>query len=63
MDVLIEGRDAEQQGIAVGRSYREAPEVDGQIYVEGDMESRVGDIIKVRMLQGFTYDIVGEKVG
>ena len=63
MDVLIEGRDAEQQGVAVGRSYREAPEVDGQIYVEGDMESRVGDIIKVRMLQGFTYDIVGEKVG
>ena len=62
LDVLIEGRDAEQQSIAVGRSYREAPEVDGQIYIEGDTESRVGDIVRVRLLQGFTYDIVGERV-
>ena len=62
LDVLIEGRDAEQQAIAVGRSYREAPEVDGQIYIEGDAESRVGDIVRVRLLQGFTYDIVGERV-
>ena len=62
LDVLIEGRDAEQQVIAVGRSYREAPEVDGQIYIEGDTESRVGDIVRVRLLQGFTYDIVGERV-
>lgn len=63
IDVLIEGRDTEQHGIAVGRSYREAPEVDGQIYIEGDVESSVGDIVRVRLLQGFTYDIVGEKVG
>ena len=62
LDVLIEGRDAEQQGIAVGRSYREAPEVDGQIYIEGDTESRIGDVVRVRLLQGFTYDIVGELV-
>ena len=63
IDVLIEGRDSEQQGIAVGRSYREAPEVDGQIYIEGDVGSCIGDIVRVRLLQGFTYDIVGEKVG
>ena len=63
IDVLIEGRDSEQQGIAVGRSYREAPEVDGQIYIEGDVGSCIGDIVRVRLLQGFTYDIVGEKIG
>ena len=63
IDVLIEGRDSEQQGIAVGRSYREAPEVDGQIYIEGDVGSCIGGIVGVRLLQGFTYDIVGEKVG
>ena len=62
LDVLIEGRDAEQQAIAVGRSYREAPEVDGQIYIEGDAESQVGEIVRVHLLQGFTYDIVGERV-
>ena len=62
VDVLIEGRDAEQQQISVGRSYREAPEVDGQIYIEGDTQSHIGDIVRVRLLQGFTYDIVGERV-
>lgn len=62
LDVLIEGHDAEQSGIAVGRSYREAPEVDGQIYIEGDAESAPGEIVRVRLLQGFTYDIVGERV-
>ena len=51
-----------RKGISIGRSYREAPEVDGQIYIESDTESRVGDIARVRLLQGFTYDIVGEKV-
>ena len=63
IDVLVEGRDDDGQGIAVGRSYREAPEVDGQIYIEGDAMSRIGDIVRVRLLQGFTYDIVGERVG
>lgn len=62
LDVLIEGRDEEQPQIAIGRSYREAPEVDGAVYVEGDTESKPGDIVRVRVLQGFTYDLVGELV-
>ena len=62
IEVLLEGRDEEQPNIAVGRSYREAPEVDGQVYIENDTDSKPGDIIKVKVLQGFTYDIVGEKI-
>lgn len=62
IEVLVEGRDEEQPNIAVGRSYREAPEVDGQVYIENDIDSKPGDIIKVKVLQGFTYDIVGEKI-
>ena len=62
LDVLIEGRDEEQPNIAIGRSYREAPDVDGQVYVEGDTSARVGDIVRVRVLQGFTYDVVGERI-
>ena len=62
LNVLIEGRDEEQPNIAIGRSYREAPEVDGQVYVEGDTASKAGDIVRVRVLQGFTYDIVGERI-
>ena len=62
LDVLIEGRDEEQPNIAVGRSYREAPEVDGQVYVENDPDSKPGDIVRVRVVQGFTYDVLGERI-
>ena len=62
-DVLIEGRDTEQENVAYGRSQREAPEVDGQVYVEGDADSQAGDFVRVEMVQGFTYDILGEKIG
>ena len=60
LEVLVEGRDEEQPSICVGRSYREAPDVDGQVYVENDKDSQPGDLIWIRVLQGFTYDIVGE---
>ena len=62
IDVLVEGRDEEQPNIAYGRSYREAPEVDGQVYIEGDTDSQPGDVVRVRIAQGFTYDIVGERI-
>ncbi|WP_110956234.1 30S ribosomal protein S12 methylthiotransferase RimO [Massilibacillus massiliensis] len=62
LEVLVEGRDNEQKNVTYGRSYREAPEVDGQVYIEGDTDSKPGSMIRVKMLQGFTYDIVGEKI-
>ena len=62
LDVLVEGRDEEIPNIACGRSYREAPEVDGQVYIEGDTDSKVGDIVRVKIMQGFTYDVVGEPI-
>lgn len=62
LNVLVEGHDEEQSNIAYGRSYREAPEVDGQIYIENDENSKPGDIIKVKIAQGFAYDLVGQKI-
>ncbi|WP_346354267.1 30S ribosomal protein S12 methylthiotransferase RimO [Azotosporobacter soli] len=63
MDVLIEAVDQEkEETLAMGRSYREAPEVDGMIYVEGAGDAKPGDVVKVRILQGFTYDVVGERL-
>ena len=62
-EVLIEGRDMEVSEVVAGRSYREAPEVDGQIYIENDLRSNAGDIIRVKVLAGFVYDLAAEKVG
>lgn len=60
LDVLVEGFDEENENLACGRSYREAPEIDGSIYIEGASEIKVGEFVKVRIVQGFTYELVGE---
>ena len=61
-EILIEGRDEELPDIAAGRSYREAPEIDGQVYVEGDRMSKPGDIVKVKIIAGFAYDLAAERI-
>ena len=62
-DVLIEGRDMEVPEVVAGRSYREAPDVDGQIYIENDSKSDEGDIVRVKIVAGFAYDLAAEKIG
>ena len=62
LNILIEGRDEEVPNITAGRSYREAPEIDGQIYIEGDTKSQAGDIIKVKILAGFVYDLAAMRI-
>ena len=63
LDVLIEQANSNESEIIIsGRSYREAPDVDGQIYVEKAANCKPGDVIKARIVQGFTYDVVAEKL-
>lgn len=62
LDVIIEGFDEENAELAAARSYREAPEIDGNIFVEGAGNLQIGDCVKVRILQGFTYEMVAEIV-
>jgi ribosomal protein S12 methylthiotransferase len=52
LDVLIEGRDKD---IAIGRSYRDAPEIDGLVLVEG--EAKVSEIVPVRITGAMPYDL------
>lgn len=62
LDVVIEGFDEENPSLAVARSYREAPDIDGNIFVENADNLHIGDFTKVRILQGFTYELVAEQV-
>lgn len=55
MDVLVEG---EGDGILVGRSYRDAPEIDGLVIVEGTGE--VGKLLKVQITSALTHDLIGQ---
>ena len=56
MDVLIEGVD-ERQEISIGRSYRDAPEIDGLVIVEGNLP--MGELVKVRITGALTHDLTG----
>jgi ribosomal protein S12 methylthiotransferase len=54
LDVLIEGKD---KGIAIGRSYRDAPEIDGLVFIEGD--AKIGGLLPVRISGAMAYDLTG----
>ena len=54
LDVLVEGRD---KGISIGRSYRDAPEIDGLVFIEGD--AKIGELVPVRISGAMAYDLTG----
>lgn len=62
LEVLIESRDEEVPQVVAGRSYRDAPEVDGLVYIENDGRSKPGDLVRVKVLAGFVYDIAAERI-
>lgn len=62
LEVLIENRDEEVPEVEAGRSYRDAPEVDGLVYIENDGRSKAGDLVRVKVLAGFVYDVAAERI-
>jgi ribosomal protein S12 methylthiotransferase len=58
LDVLVEGRG---DGLSVGRSYRDAPEIDGMVILTGEVP--VGSILPVRITGAIEYDLLGEGAG
>ena len=59
--VMIEGRVADENA-CVGRTYRDAPNVDGLIFINTDEELLSGDLAKVRVTGAYEYDLIGELV-
>ena len=58
LDVLVEGSG---DGITLGRSYRDAPEIDGMVMIEGSIPP--GEMIPVRITGAMTYDLTGDLAG
>lgn len=54
LPVLIEGFN---DGLTIGRTYRDAPEIDGLVLVEGEIP--VGEIAPVRITGALAYDLTG----
>jgi ribosomal protein S12 methylthiotransferase len=54
LDVLIEGQG---DGISIGRSYRDAPEIDGLVIIEDDIP--IGEMVPIRISGAMVYDLTG----
>jgi len=52
--VIIEGYN---DGISVGRSYRDAPEIDGMVFIDDKLE--IGEIFPIKITDAFVHDLVG----
>jgi ribosomal protein S12 methylthiotransferase len=57
LDVLVEG---EGDGLSIGRSYRDAPEIDGMVLIPGDVP--VGTMVQARITGAMEYDLIGEVI-
>lgn len=60
LEVLIEGKLPED-GVFIGRTYKDAPNVDGMIFVNSDRELVTGDVVTVGITDYHEYDLIGEE--
>ena len=57
--VMIEGK-LEEEGVYVGRSYKDAPNVDGYVFVHTENSLMSGDFVPVVITGSHEYDLIGE---
>ena len=59
LEVMVEGQVADENAY-VGRTYMDAPGVDGLIFVQTEEELMTGDFVKVKVTGALEYDLIGE---
>ena len=57
--VIIDGKIADENAY-IGRTYMDAPGIDGNIFVNTYEELMSGDIVKVKVIGSYEYDLIGE---
>ncbi|RSM24595.1 30S ribosomal protein S12 methylthiotransferase RimO [Aeromonas salmonicida] len=60
MTVLID--EVDEEG-ATGRSFADAPEIDGLVYLNGETDLKPGDLVKVRIDEADEYDLWASLIG
>ncbi len=60
MDVLID--EVDEDG-AIGRSWSDAPEIDGNVFLNGETALKPGDMVRVRIDEADEYDLWGSRIG
>lgn len=59
LDILIEGKVADENAY-VGRTYMDAPNVDGLIFLNTQEQLMSGDFVRVKVIGALEYDLIGE---
>ncbi len=59
MDVMIEG-SLPDEGVFIARTYMDAPDVDGYVFIRSDWHLESGDFVKVEITGAKEYDLIGE---
>lgn len=59
MEVIIEGR-ASDEDVYVGRTYMDAPGIDGYVFINTEEELMSGDFAYVKITKALEYDLIGE---
>lgn len=59
LDVMVEGRIPDE-GVTIARTYMDAPEVDGFVFLETDWDLMSGEFVRVRITGAREYDLIGE---
>ncbi len=59
--VMVEGRVSGENAY-ICRSYRDAPDVDGYIFVNTDVELMTGDFARVKIIHALEYDLIGDLI-
>lgn len=60
MEVLIEEKD--EEGVYLGRTQYDAPEIDNCVIVRTDKDHEPGDFINIEVTDAYDYDIVGREI-
>lgn len=59
LDVMVEGKVADED-VYVTRTYRDAPNVDGYLFLNTSANLMTGDFVKVLVTDSNEYDLIGE---
>jgi ribosomal protein S12 methylthiotransferase len=59
MYVMVEGK-VPDENVYIARSYKDAPNVDGYVFIQTDRELMTGDFVKVKITGSHEYDLIGE---
>jgi ribosomal protein S12 methylthiotransferase len=61
LEVLCDGYDTVAE-IYYGRSYADAPDVDGRVYFKSKSRVAPGEFVSVKITEAIDYDLIGEKI-